>query len=96
LWYICYYNYDECNESTDSYGVHFYSNERCPYFTSLVNGEQQKLTITVRDETTVLGGIQTRVVEERAVNAQTGELKEIAPNHSKQNWNNTRNGLKRD
>jgi hypothetical protein len=29
----------------------------------------------------VLGGIQTRVVEERVVNAQTGELREIAINY---------------
>jgi hypothetical protein len=50
-------------------------------FAGIQKGEPLKLTITVLNQTKVLGGIQTRVVEERSVNAQTGDLREIAINY---------------
>jgi len=45
------------------------------------SGDHLQLTITVTPNTKPLGGIQTRVAEERVIDTVTGQLKEIAINY---------------
>lgn len=45
------------------------------------SGDHLQLTITVTPNTKLLGGIQTRVAEERVIDTVTGQLKEIAINY---------------
>lgn len=45
------------------------------------SGDRLNLTITVTPNTKLLGGIQTRAVEERVIDTVTGQLKEIAINY---------------
>jgi hypothetical protein len=45
------------------------------------SGDHLRLTITVTPQVKMLGGVLTRLVEERAIDTQTGALKEIALNY---------------
>ena len=44
-------------------------------------GKDVNLTATVFNETKVVGGIETRILEERAANSKTGELYEVSRNY---------------
>jgi len=50
-----------------------------PGYTLVLEGGAERLTITVRAETKMVDGVQTRVVEERGT--KNGELEEVARNY---------------
>ena len=51
-------------------------------FTGVEDGEPLNVTVTVSNETKAAGdGIVTRVVEERTVNSETNDLKEITKDY---------------
>jgi hypothetical protein len=50
-----------------------------PGYTLVLEGGAEQLTITVRAETKMVDGVQTRVVEERGT--KNGELEEVARNY---------------
>lgn len=73
------FNLEECNFSTTGTNPYFILQPRYQLvFAGIEDGEPLNVTVTVSNETKVVGdGIATRVVEERVVNSETGDLKEF-------------------
>jgi hypothetical protein len=73
------FNLEDCNFSTTGTNPYFILQPGYQLvFAGVEDGEPLNVTATVKNETKIVGdGIVTRVVEERTVNSQTNELKEI-------------------
>ena len=73
------FNIGDCNFSTRGTNPYFVLQPGYQLvFAGVEDGEPLNVTVTVSNETKVVGdGIVTRVVEERTVNSETGDLKEF-------------------
>jgi hypothetical protein len=73
------FNMGDCNFSTTGTNPYFILQPGYQLvFAGVEDGESLNVTVTVSNETKVVGdGIVTRVVEERTVNSETNDLKEI-------------------
>jgi len=73
------FNMGDCNFSTTGTNPYFILQPGYQLvFAGVEDGESLNVTVTVSNETKVVGdGIITRVVEERTVNSETNDLKEI-------------------
>ena len=73
------FNLEDCNFSTTGNNPYFILQPGYQLvFAGLEDGEPLNVTATVSNETKIVGdGIVARVVEERTVNSQTNDLKEI-------------------
>ena len=73
------FNMGDCNFSTTGTNPYFILQPGYHLvFAGVEDGESLNVTVTVSNETKVVGdGIVTRVVEERTVNSETNDLKEI-------------------
>lgn len=77
------YNIEDCNFSTTGTNPYFILQPSYQLvFTGVEDDEPLNVTVTVGNDTKVVGdGIVTRVVEERVVNSETGELKEFTKDY---------------
>src|SRR5262245_45141157 len=73
------FNLEDCNFSTTGTNPYFILQPGYHLvFAGTEDGEPLNVTVTVTNETKVVGdGIVTRAVEERVVNSETHELKEL-------------------
>ena len=74
---------EDCNLSTTGTNPYFILQPGYQLvFAGVEDGEPLNVTVTVSNETKVVGdGIATRVVEERTVNSETNDLKEITKDY---------------
>lgn len=77
------FNMGDCNFSTTGTNPYFILQPGYQLvFAGVEDGEPLNVTVIVSNETKVVGdGIVTRVVEERTVNSETGDLKEITKDY---------------
>lgn len=77
------FNIENCNFSTTGTNPYFILQPGYRLvFAGVEDGEPLNVTVTVSNETKVVGdGIVTRVVEERTVNSETNDLKEITKDY---------------
>src|SRR5687768_4777718 len=77
------FNMADCNFSTTGTNPYFILQPGYQLvFAGVEDGEPLNVTVIVGNETKVVGdGIITRVVEERTVNSETGDLKEITKDY---------------
>lgn len=77
------FNLEDCNFSTTGTNPYFILQPGYQLvFAGVEDGEPLNVTVTVSNETKVVGdGIATRVVEERTVNSETNDLKEITKDY---------------
>ena len=77
------FNLEDCNLSTTGTNPYFILQPGYQLvFAGVEDGEPLNVTVTVSNETKVVGdGIATRVVEERTVNSETNDLKEITKDY---------------
>ncbi|MDQ5870341.1 MAG: hypothetical protein M3530_11535 [Thermoproteota archaeon] len=73
---------DDCNFTSTGSNTYFILQPGYQtVFKGIDEGIDTKLTTTVLNETKVVDGIDTRIVEERAVNAKTGDVFEVSKNY---------------
>jgi hypothetical protein len=77
------FNLEDCNFSTTGTNPYFILQPGYQLvFAGVEDGEPLNVTATVSNETKIVGdGIVARVVEERTVNSQTNDLKELVRSH---------------
>jgi hypothetical protein len=77
------FNLKDCNFSTTGTNPYFILQPGYQLvFAGIEDNEPLNVTVTVSNETKVVGdGIVTRAVEERVVNSETGELKELTKDY---------------
>ena len=77
------FNMEDCNFSTTGTNPYFILQPGYRLvFAGIEDGEPLNVTVIVSNETKVVGdGIVTRVVEERTVNSETNDLKEITKDY---------------
>ena len=77
------FNLEDCNFSTTGTNPYFILQPGYQLvFAGVEDGDPLNVTVTVSNETKVVGdGIATRVVEERTVNSETNDLKEITKDY---------------
>ena len=77
------FNLEDCNLSTTGTNPYFILQPGYQLvFAGVEDGDPLNVTVTVSNETKVVGdGIATRVVEERTVNSETNDLKEITKDY---------------
>jgi hypothetical protein len=76
------FNLDDCNLTSTGSNTYFILQ---PVYQTVFEGVDEgvdtKLTTTVLNETKAVDGIDTRIVEERAVNTKTGDVFEVSRNY---------------
>jgi hypothetical protein len=76
------FNLDDCNFTSTGSNTYFILQPGYQtVFEGVDEGVDTKLTTTVLNETKAVDGIDTRIVEERAVNTKTGDVFEVSRNY---------------
>jgi hypothetical protein len=76
------FNLDDCNFTSTGSNTYFILKPGYQtVFEGIDEGVDTKLTTTVLNETKAVDGIDTRIVEERAVNTKTGDVFEVSRNY---------------
>ena len=76
------FNLDDCNFTSTGSNTYFILKPGYQtVFEGVDEGVDTRLTTTVLNETKAVDGIETRIVEERAVNTKTGNVFEVSRNY---------------